>query len=357
VAQWLESWALNSVQTLVITILERKLKNKIFTFFRFTFKLQRPPPSSQMGDTTVYAAENNMDSINTNSTASIPNTTTEKQQQQEDFDYNSFVLQEEDSETEEFVNIVVNEFATEITNDEAEKLINEMKEMKRSSLVPPSDTAAAALNGGFDSVDRSTPIPITIEDVDDEATTKNNSSLTNPKRSFSFFKRNKNNNNSSSPSLSPSLSSLSTKPNASSIRRRSTPDTSLLGVQEYNRKQVFEGSLNFEPNTTPVVAARKKEVRITEPLVDSTTDAITKEGEIEEGDMDNPSNTNETAKSKRDLFRRKVSEATMEWDNISQHNLLDAINYDTVQNNTEEEKEPTGQRTSHQNANKVRKLR
>jgi len=154
-----------------------------------------------MGDTTAYAAENNMDSINTNSTASIPNTTTEKQQQQEDFDYNSFVLQEEDSETEEFVNIVVNEFATEITNDEAEKLINEMKEMKRSSLVPPSDTAAA-LNGGFDSVDRSTPIPITIEDVDDEATTKNNSSLTNPKRSFSFFKRNKNNNNSSSPSLS-----------------------------------------------------------------------------------------------------------------------------------------------------------
>lgn len=263
-----------------------------FSIFRFTFKLQRPPPNSQIGDATVNA-EDNIDINTTNSITSTSNSTkvpmTEKQQQLEDFDYNSFVLQDDDSETEEFVNIVVNEFATEMTNDEAEKLINEVKEMKRSSIVPPQDTAGGVENG-LDSVDRSTPIPITVENVDEEIAPTDNTPLTNQKRSFSFFKRNKNNNNSSL--SSPLL------PRASSIRRRSTSDASFLGVKKDTKTQVFESSLNFEPNTTPVHAVRKKEVRITEPPVNGAV----VEREIDEEVLDSTTSVTDSLSNKRASF-------------------------------------------------------
>lgn len=250
------------------------------------------------------------------------------------FGYNSFVLDEDDSDPEEFVNIVVNEIAPGISDDQAELLANEVKTIKRASLIPsPTDDSS-----DIDSVDRATLIEppsipsINVQNTDqmslcgsfkgEEMTTPTTTTV--KEKRFSFFKRNR----------------AST---TSSLRKRRTSDTSLLSINNRNKdnNDKFESSLNFEPSTTPIpnnnTNKNKNKVRIME---------------LDRVSIASVPDLNDERKSRK--FSRKISDmgSSQEWDNISQHNI-EAFSVPNPANSLEEEKEPTGQRTSHQNANKV----
>ncbi|XP_066911175.1 PDZ domain-containing protein 8-like [Clytia hemisphaerica] len=318
--------SVNDVDITNMKQVKRLIKN---TGDQFTFKLQRPP-ASELIDTMNHETTTNGNSMSGSTESQQPKGSNDRidggdgsmkngmmggngrdsqSQQDDEFNYDSFILQDDDSDQEEFVNIVCNEFAQDISNDQAEILRQEVQTIQRASLVPLSDDSS------LDVVDRSTPIPaINIQNTEPSRRDilnnekKNTDSPLPSKRSFSFFKRRR-------------------TESASTLNRRRTSDTSLLNHprQDANR---FESSLNFEPNTTPQ-HNKKKEVRISEPAQMN-------------GD-DNEETTHRTT-------RRKMSDnMTKEWDNISQHNI-EIFRPDTSA--LEEEKEPTGQRTSHQNANK-----
>ena len=306
-----------------------------FTTFRFTFKLQRPPASELIETMNQEITTTNSNSVNGSTESQLKDSNdridgggstkngsigngrvSQSQQQHQEFNYDSFILQDDDSDPEEFVNIVCNELAQDISNDQAEILRQEVQNVKRASLVPPSDDSS------LDFVDRSTPIPaINIQNTDQDSLRRDSLNSENrdtesplpQKRSFSFFKRRR----------------TASENKASSLLRRRTSDTSLL---DHHRRDAnrFESSLNFEPNTTPQ-HNKKKEVRINEPAQMN--------GEDNEQEIIN-----------RTLLRKMSDNMTKEWDNISQHNI-EMFRSDTSA--LEEEKEPTGQRTSHQSANKV----
>ena len=244
----------------------------------------------------------------------------------EGFGYDSFVLDDDDSDPEEFVNIVVNEIASGISDDQAELLANEVETIRRSSLIPfPADDSS-----DLDSVDRATPIQpslipsVRIQTADQislSGSFKMEQTTEKEKSPFSFFKRKRD--------------------STSLLRKRRTSDTSLLSLNKKDNNQ-FESSLNFEPSTTPL--PKKKVIRIVEP------DRIVRN--TEQDDVTSLSKEmveTEATKSTSKKTQRKFSD--IEWDNISQHNIeaLSVVEPSPV----EEEKEPTGQRTTHQNANKV----
>lgn len=314
--------------------------SKIYIIFiRFTFKLQRPP-EDQLLDTLdeQHAPPNHLkdgqskndgrdvaDELDGSGDVAVSG-------EMEGFGYNSFVLEDDDSDPEEFVNIVVNEIASGISGDQAVLLANEVKTIKRASLIPASSIDLSDL----DAVDRATSIQsssITIPSVKINSSDQISSSgsfkeadqtSTREKRTFSFFKRNK--------------ESSST----SSLPRRRTSDTSLIIPKRDDKK--FESSLNFEPNTTPV--SKKKTIRIREP------DQTFRNREIE-GDI--TSLCKETiifeAESVTTNSATKRKSSDMEWDNISQHNIEP---FRMEPPPLDEEKEPTGQKTTNQSANKVK---
>ena len=108
----------------------------------------------------------------------------------------------------------------------------------------------------------------------------------------------------------------------------------------------FESSLNFEPNTTPIPNSSKSKNRVRIMEADRISVASLS---TETADLNNDDERKNTSRK----FSRKISEmgSSQEWDNISQHNI-EAFSVPNP-SSLEEEKEPTGQRTSHQNANKV----
>ena len=251
------------------------------------------------------------------------------------FGYNRFVLDDDDSDPEEFVNIVVNEIASGISDDQAELLANEVKTIKRASIIPsPTDDSS-----DYDSVDRATLIQpssipsFNIQNVDQISLSGSDQELETTstaakEKRFLFFKRKR----------------AST---TSSLRKRRTSDTSLLNVNNRNKDNdnKFESSLNFEPSTTPIPNSSKikNRVRIMEADRISVASLSTETADL----------NNDERKNKSRKFSRKISEmgSSQEWDNISQHNI-EAFSVPNP-SSLEEEKEPTGQRTSHQNANKV----
>ena len=206
------------------------------------------------------------------------------------FGYNRFVLDDDDSDPEEFVNIVVNEIASGISDDQAELLANEVKTIKRASIIPsPTDDSS-----DYDSVDRATLIQpssipsFNIQNVDQISLSGSDQELETTstaakEKRFLFFKRKR----------------AST---TSSLRKRRTSDTSLLNVNNQNKDNdnKFESSLNFEPSTTPIPNSSKikNRVRIMEADRISVASLSTETADL----------NNDERKNKSRKFSRKISE-------------------------------------------------
>lgn len=139
-----------------------------FLLLRFTIKLQRPPVESELikNQFTNDKNQNEKPLKASLKTSSLPNDTVNIDEDssldasvenplskektsfsstnndaEESFDYNSIPIRDEESDTEEFVNIVVHEIEKELreteTDDlETRKLIDELNKLRRNAIVP-----------------------------------------------------------------------------------------------------------------------------------------------------------------------------------------------------------------------------
>lgn len=139
-----------------------------FLLLRFTIKLQRPPVESELikNQFTNDKSQNEKPLRASLKTSSLPNDTVNIDEDsslnasvenplskekpsfsstnndaEESFDYNSIPIRDEESDTEEFVNIVVHEIEkdlreTETDDLETRKLIDELNMLRRNAIVP-----------------------------------------------------------------------------------------------------------------------------------------------------------------------------------------------------------------------------
>ena len=260
--------------------------NATMSIFRFTLKLQRPPIKKQP-DPMV----NQIKVQNPDDNGSV------RAKFGEFFDFNSILLHDEDSETEEFVNIVVHEIEREMLGDEAtKKFINEVKLLRRIS------SEKKEYFNGENKVD--------------------------PLRDKTSVAKNSEKNTSASTSGSSERQSLGKKK-----RRLTFPNS--LRKKTLKLDPVIESD-NFETSehssaSIESVALNKKEVDEVSasnsvPVLDKFCEAgINK---LETGSL-----------------------CTKDWDDITQQ--VTNVNIDSEITQVEEDKEPTGQRTSIASANQV----
>lgn len=139
-----------------------------FLLLRFTIKLQRPPVESELIKNQFTNDKNQNekplraslktsslpnDTVNIDEDSSLnasvenplskekPSFSSTNNDAEESFDYNSIPIRDEESDTEEFVNIVVHEIEkdlreTETDDLETRKLIDELNMLRRNAIVP-----------------------------------------------------------------------------------------------------------------------------------------------------------------------------------------------------------------------------
>ena len=136
-----------------------------FLLLRFTIKLQRPPVESELiknqftndknqnekplksslkvsslpnGTVNIDEDSSSEASVENQLSKEKPSFSSTNNDAEESFDYNSIPLRDEESDTEEFVNIVVHEIEKELTENDLEtrKLIDELKNLRRNAIVP-----------------------------------------------------------------------------------------------------------------------------------------------------------------------------------------------------------------------------
>ncbi|XP_047126500.1 PDZ domain-containing protein 8 isoform X1 [Hydra vulgaris] len=275
--------SVNNVDVVTMKQAVRLIKN---AGNKFTLKLQRPPTKKNTDALTakpkVEETKDQEDNINTQVKA------------KDGFDFNSILLHDEDSETEEFVNIVVHEIEKELFADEAtKKFINEVKLLRHSSM-----DIKDSLN---------------VESKEDTLPDKVN---------------------------------LVTKTSDKNSKSSSSPGSSEFKTSAIKKKRRFSLKNSF----------KKKALKL-EPVIESdsceTSDhssfsADSRSSNKEQGDETYTSSDTKLSKFSEpdDKMETKCSK---DWDNISQQTADIKVENEFTQ--TEDDKEPTGQRTSIASAN------
>jgi len=131
-----------SVNNVDIVTIKQALRLLKIAGKKFTIKIQRPPPQHKNDDKLDEKVEKPVDEteIMASDNVSVEEAKPEPLTNngvEDSFDYNSIIMDKDDSETEEFVNIVVHEIVKELKeddNDEAtQQLLHEVQLMRRES--------------------------------------------------------------------------------------------------------------------------------------------------------------------------------------------------------------------------------
>lgn len=299
-----------------------------FLLLRFTIKLQRPPVETELikNQFTNDKNQNEKPLKSSLKTSSLPNGTlnidedslseasvenqlskekpsfsSTNNDEEENFDYNSIPIRDEESDTEEFVNIVVHEIEKELreTDLETRKLIDELKNLRRNAIVPQASIdqpevseVSPLLNGNTSH----------SEDDNDGISVKFKNNLTLSESFKNKFKR---------------------RPTKTDVIIDAT-------VEEDSQDSGNSNSTTFKKNSEESNNKSKKRVKLVETR------------DIKEVDLHEPSG-----------FYPKLGDmahVSCDWENISKNNL--GIEQPDVVNQ-EDELEKTGQRTSILVANQV----
>lgn len=152
---------------------------------KLTFKLQRPP-----------LINDEPERLNSNEIfeRAVPENSGYIDEADESFDYNSIMLQDDDSDTEEFVNIVVHEIGEEIlSNSSRKQFYDTVRKLERTTNANKSNTNISSAEDKDDK-DNQPKQKLDISDSHNEAALnlkRNKKEECTKRRTFSFLKKNK----------------------------------------------------------------------------------------------------------------------------------------------------------------------
>ena len=301
---------------------------------KFTFKLQRPPiindEHGRMNENEIFEK-------------AVPESLSYGDEVQESFDYNSISLQDDDSENEEFVNIVLLEIGEELIPDDSrvkqffEKKIKHFERTSSDQTIIRSDDAISLSAQDVSHFTSKRNCSIDIQNFKTESLRSSldshkgefDTSLapklggkkeekTSKMRTFSFFKRNKTDNNSVKSNYSMRSSSGYTTDISDNLTEANSYINGNSSDTELNKR-------TFAPDMK-----KKKQVKLVEEK--QFNGALSNH-------IYEPLGVNAS-------FDNYNQSADCEWDNISQHNLENTIDVAP-----DDDKESMGQKTTLVNAN------
>lgn len=265
---------------------------------------------------------------------------------EEEFDYNSvLVREEEDTDSEEFVNIVISEITEELSNDETKRseFLNTVH-LLTPSLHRENNSNSLNLPSGNLDVDYTDDARLNLS-VDTLSVPVEQSSNISPpvrRRSLPFFNR-----------RAKSTSSLkkSAKVNSPDLNSRNSNNVNSGSNNKNSAKSKFKNWLESSSSEKRNKQQQpRKQLRIAEPV--QTDDYSTMNGVTPHTPQRNASfSISPYQQDSIDSDGGNVADTeseSHEWDNISQKNVEIEM-----ESNPDEDKEPMGQTTSLLNANKV----